>query len=70
LPYDVPLRAVYHSFEADSGGADFGHEFDFMVSKRFGRNWILTAKYAHYDGKDAPVRFDVDKVWAQLEFIF
>ena len=70
LPCDIPVRAVYHSFEADSGGADFGQEFDLMASKKFGKNWIFTAKYAHYDGKDAPVRFDVDKFWAQVEFIF
>jgi hypothetical protein len=70
LPYDIPIRAAYHSFESDRGGADFGQEFDIMASKKLGRNWILTAKYAHYDGKDAPVRFDVDKVWAQVEFNF
>jgi hypothetical protein len=70
LPYDVPVRAVYHSFEADSGGADFGHELDFSASKKFGKYWAVTAKYAHYDGKDAPVAFDVDKFWAQVEFNF
>ena len=30
----------------------------------------VTATYAHYDGKDAPVAFDVDKFWAQVEFNF
>ena len=70
LPYDVPVRAVYHSFEADSLGADFGHELDFSASKKFGKYWAVTAKYAHYDGKDAPVAFDVDKFWAQVEFNF
>jgi hypothetical protein len=70
LPYDVPVRAVYHSFEADAGGADFGHEIDLMASKKFGKYWAATAKYAHYDGKDAPVAFDVDKFWAQVEFNF
>ena len=70
LPYDVPVRAVYHSFEADSGGADSGHELDFSASKKFGKYWAVTAKYAHYDGKDAPVVFDVDKFWAQVEFNF
>ncbi|HTD66421.1 MAG TPA: alginate export family protein, partial [Candidatus Limnocylindria bacterium] len=58
LPYDIPVRAIYHSFEADSGGADFGQEFDIMASKKFGKYWTVTAKYAHYDGKEAPVRFD------------
>ena len=70
LPYEIPLRAAYHRFGADEGSADFGQEFDIMASRKFGRNWIITAKYAHYDGKDAPAAFDVDKVWTQLEFIF
>ena len=70
LPYDVPVRAVYHSFDADSGASDFGHEIDLIASKKFGKYWAVTAKYAHYDGKDAPVAFDVDKFWAQVEFNF
>lgn len=70
LPCDVPVRAVYHTYEADDGGADFGNEFDVMASKRFGKHWTITAKYAWYDGKDAPVRFDVHKAWAQVEFNF
>lgn len=70
LPYDIPVRAVYHSFEPDSGGANFGQELDIVASKKFGRNWILTAKFAHYDGKEAPVGFDVHKFWAQVEFVF
>jgi hypothetical protein len=70
LPYDVPVRAIYHSYEADSGGADFGQEFDLVVSKKFAKHWTALAKYAYYDGKDAPNRFDVHKLWAQVEFNF
>ncbi len=70
LPGDVPLRAIYHTYEADSGGADFGHEFDVQVSKKFGKNWTVLAKYAYYDGKAIPARFDVHKLWAQVEFNF
>jgi hypothetical protein len=70
LPYDVPVRAVYHSYEADSGGADFGQEFDIIASKKFAKHWTALVKYARYDGKDAPNRFDVHKVWAQVEFNF
>ena len=68
LPWDVPVRAVIHTYEADSGGADFGHEFNLMASKKFGKHWTALAKYAYYDGKEAPNRFDVHKLWAQLEF--
>ena len=41
-----------------------------MASKKFGKHWTALAKYAYYDGKEAPVRFDVHKLWAQLEFNF
>jgi hypothetical protein len=70
LPGDVPVRAIYHKFDADSGGADFGHEFDVMASKKFGKHWTAIAKYAYYDGKDIPARFDMHKFWAQVEFNF
>jgi len=70
LPGDVPVRAIYHTYEADNGGADFGHEFNLMASKKFGKHWIALAKYAYYDGKEVPNRFDVHKLWAQLEFNF
>jgi hypothetical protein len=70
LPGDVPLRVIYHKFDADSGGADFGQEFDVQVSKKFGKHWTALAKYARYDGKEAPAQFDMHKVWAQVEFNF
>lgn len=76
LPRDVPLRFIYHKFDADSGFGDYGHEFDAVISKKFGKHWTLLAKYAHYLGKDpAPpsiltADLDVRKVWAQIEFNF
>ena len=69
-PGDVPVRLVYHKFDADNGGADFGHEVDLQASKKFGKHWTLLAKYAFYDGKETPARFDVQKLWAQAEFNF
>jgi hypothetical protein len=39
-----------------------------VVSKKFGKHWTALAKYAHFDGKEAPTAFDVDKIWAQVEF--
>jgi hypothetical protein len=75
LPGAVPVRFVYHKFDADSGGADFGQEFDAVASKQFGKHWAALAKYAYYDGKDAaPPSFasaiDMHKFWLQLEFNF
>lgn len=68
LPGGVPVRVVYHKFDADSGGADLGQEIDVQVSKKLGKHWALLAKYAYYDGVAAPAAFDAHKFWAQLEF--
>lgn len=70
LPGQIPLRFVYHKFDAEKGDADFGQEFDLLLSRRFGKHWTLLAKYAYYDGQDAPYAFQVHKVWAQIEFNF
>jgi hypothetical protein len=75
LPCDVPIRAIYHKYDADSGEGDFGWEFDLMASKKFGKYWTVLAKYAYYDGKDtaagvAGSPYDVHKFWAQVEFNF
>jgi hypothetical protein len=76
LPWQVPLRFVYHKYDADSGGGDFGHEFNVMATKSFGKNWTAILKYGYYDGKDAAppaiaVRdVEVHKFWAQVEFNF
>ena len=66
----LPIRAVYHKFDADKGGADYGQEFDVVATKKLGKNWTAIAKYAHYDGKAAPYGFDVDKFWLELGFNF
>jgi hypothetical protein len=70
LPAQVPLRFIYHKYDSDEDSVDLGHEFDVVVSKKFGKYWTALAKYAYYDGKEAPVRMDVHKLWAQVEFNF
>jgi hypothetical protein len=76
LPAQLPLRFVYHKYEADSGGGDFGQEFDVVLSKRFGKYWNAMLKYAYYDGDDAAPPalaapdVNIQKFWAQVEFNF
>lgn len=76
LPYQIPLRFVYHKFDADSGGADFGQEFDVVVSKKFGKYWMALLKYSYYNGQDAAppalgvANVNIQKFWAQIEFNF
>lgn len=74
LPWDVPLKVVYHSFHAEQGSDDYGYELDAVVSKKFGKHWTVLAKYSYYDGKDDPFgagsAIDVHKGWLQLGFVF
>ncbi len=76
LPAQIPLRFVYHKYDADYGGGDYGQEFDVVVSKKFGKHWTAMLKYAYYDGENAAApslavaKVDLQKFWAQVEFNF
>lgn len=70
IPGDVPLRLVYHKYHTDEEDMDLGYEFDVQASKKFGKYWTVLAKYAYYDGQEAPAKYDMHKIWAQVEFNF
>jgi hypothetical protein len=70
LPGQVPVRFVYHKYDADYGGGDYGQEYDVVASKKFGKHWVALVKYADFNGADAPYAFTVQKFWAQVEFNF
>ena len=70
LPWEVPVRLVYHKYESDKEDIDLGQEINVQASKKFGKNWTVLTKYAYYDGKEAPARYDGHKFWAQVEFNF
>jgi hypothetical protein len=70
LPEQIPVRFVYHKYNADYGSGDYGQEYDVVVSKKFGKYWNALVKYACYNGQDAPAAYTVNKFWAQVEFNF
>jgi len=70
LPGQVPVNFVYHNFNSDTGGADYGQEYDIVASRKFGKNWTVLTKYAFYEGKDAPYAFNKQVFWAEIEFNF
>lgn len=76
LPWQMPLRFVYHKFDADAGSADYGQEFDLIATRNFGRRWQALISYAYYKGQNpAPpaitaAHVDLGRFWAQLEFSF
>jgi len=59
----VKLVGVYHDFSADSGGADFGTEFDLLATKKFGKHYSAGIKYASFDADSASSYVDTDKFW-------
>ena len=57
-------KAVYHDFDADRGGADYGSELDFSLAHPLA--WGITGKleYADYDSDGFAA--DTRKVWLTL----
>jgi hypothetical protein len=53
---------VYHRFEADRGGADYGHEWDASYRIAFGTHLELEVKAARYAAES--FASDVTKLWA------
>lgn len=69
--YGVKLMFAYHYFTDSNGQGEYGNEYDFLVSKSFGKHYHLLAKYAFYDADDsviavnAGVEKDTQKIWVQ-----
>lgn len=66
--YGVNAAFVYHSFKDDTGNVNYGDEYDFLVTKKFGQHYQLLAKYAYYNAD----RFSTDtqKVWVEGSISF
>ncbi|MDP2180275.1 alginate export family protein [Methylicorpusculum sp.] len=62
------LMFVYHKLSNDSGNVDYGDEYDFQITKEFGKHYSLLAKYAYYVADDNAPAFaqnDTQKIWLQ-----
>jgi len=57
----IKLLGVYHDFQADRGGANFGTEFDLLAAKKFGKHYSAGIKYASYNADTFAV--DTNKFW-------
>lgn len=68
LPARIPVRFIYHKFNADYGSDDYGQEYDVVVSRKFGTHWKALIAYACYNGQSEPKNETVNKFWAQIEF--
>lgn len=79
--FGVNWMVVYHDYQSDNLGYDYGDEWNLLVSKKIGKHFTVSAKYAAYQGdknadnvfRNAPpaaLAFDVDKLWLTAEFQF
>lgn len=64
----VKLIAFYHDFEAETGGMDYGSEFDFIAAYKFSKNYSVLFKYAAYEADDFST--DTDKAWLMVTATF
>jgi hypothetical protein len=69
LPGEIALLAFYHWYDADSGGADFGSEFNLQLSRKFAKRLTALAKFADYR-RESTAYPNVRKVWLQVEFAY
>ena len=60
---EVALMGVFHQFYDDTGTINYGKEWDFLASKKFGKHYTLLARYAYYDANQYST--DTQKVWVQ-----
>lgn len=64
----IKLIAFYHDFEAETGGMNYGSEFDFIAVYKISKNYSVLFKYAAYDADDFAT--DTDKAWLMLTAAF
>ncbi len=64
----LTLGATYHDFSADSGGANYGTEFDFVAVYKFADRFTGVAKYASYDSDG--YRSDIDRFSIEVNFAY
>lgn len=64
----VELVGAYHEFKDDTGKLDYGNEYDFQISKKFGKHYSLLAKYAYYNANT--YASDTQRFWIQANVSF
>jgi hypothetical protein len=65
----VKMMMVYHDYEANNSGNDYGDELNLLAVKKYGKNYAVGVKYASYDASNVAYK-DTDKLmlWGQIKF--
>ena len=58
------FTVVYHDFSADTGGTDYGSEWNASIGRDFMEHYSVLLKYADYNADSFAT--DTQKVWVQL----
>ncbi len=67
------MKVVYHDFSSDTGGIDYGDEFDVVLSRKAGENVTIIAKYSNYNADSGPMNpltSDVERVSVEASLAF
>lgn len=63
----IVAAAIYHDFEAETGGGSLGDEVDLLLKGVINKKLSVTAKYADYDGPSGGPA-DRQKFWLQVDW--
>ncbi len=64
----IQVDLVYHDFQADAGGSDYGTEFDIKLNYKFSKNYSALVSYATYNADE--FKTNTEKFWLQLVMNF
>ena len=68
-PGKIAFAAYWHQFDTDLADVRLGHEFDALVSRKFGKYLTGLVKYANFR-HESPAYPNVQKFWTQIEFAY
>jgi hypothetical protein len=55
------VSLIYHQFSPETGGPDYGSEWDLMIKKQLASRYSIVLKYANYDARSFAT--DTEKLW-------
>ena len=62
------ISLIYHRFNPEAGGPDYGSEWDLMIKKPFAERYSMVLKYANYDARSFAT--DTEKLWIMFSAKF
>lgn len=66
--YGANVAVIYHHFSPETGGPDYGSEWDLVIKKPFAKRYAVVLKYAGYNARDFAT--DTQKAWVMFSANF